>query len=728
MGRKLRGRFALIHTGARLPAGSGEANHWLLVKKTDPHASTTRDLIVDEPHSVLSGLTVEELARLKDIVGELEAEAEALGAPAGAVPTHKLTPMLCSSNEVDLCDRQRLYELKLDGVRIIAERRGADAELRYRGGRSATAAYPEIARAMRALPATRVVLDGEVVAFDDGGRPSFQRLGRRIHLIEPGHVRRAIHEVPVSFVVFDVLELGRFDLRPLPLVQRKRLLSRLLPGRGLIRVLDHLEGDGRPLMTFCDQQQLEGVVCKRLDSPYRMGPKRYDDWIKLKRFRDADLVVVGWEESEKVERKLRSLLLAAYDDEDRLVLRGKAGSGLDEATIDALLARLRPLATKSCAAEGSVTRHGKRHYVRPELVASVRFAGLSDGGTLKHPVFRGLREDVAPASCVLATGDEVADHAQRHPIEPQPASTDDRVRAAEVALHAGLSNQDKVFWPDEGYTKGNLCDYYAAVAPALVPLLKSRPIVLVRYPDGIAGKSFYQWRAPRGTPTWLRTLRVRQEGERGKAEKSTFLVDDVDGLLHIVNLGCIPIHILAAREQHLDRCDFLTIDFDVGEQPFSHAVELALGLHELLDEIGLCGFPKTSGQSGMHVLVPVGGVPFAAAKTLVELLGRLLCLRRADIATMERRVERRGDKVLIDVGQTGRSRTIVAPYSVRAVPGATVSTPLFWDEVHRALDPRRYTMFSVPARFAELGDPMARLLEVDVDVAGAVAKLGAKLG
>jgi bifunctional non-homologous end joining protein LigD len=254
--------------------------------------------------------------------------------------------------------------------------------------------------------------------------------------------------------------------------------------------------------------------------------------------------------------------------------------------------------------------------------------------------------------------------------------------------------------------------------------------VLVRYPDGIEGKSFYQWRAPQGTPDWIRTLELYDEEkqeERGEG-KSVFLLDDRDALVHVANLGCIPLHVLAGRETSPTSCDFLTVDFDIGERPFQDGVRLALTAREILTELGLVGYPKTSGQKGLHVLVPLGpGVPFETAKILCELIGRLIVGKHPDISTMERRISGRGDRVYVDTGQTGRSRTIVAPYSVRAYPGATVSTPLAWEEVHLALEPSLFTMFTVPERLELRGDPMATLLDERPDIPGAVAKIGAKL-
>ncbi len=712
-GYKLRGRFALVHTGR----GKPDAEHnWLLIKKQDAFAAPGGNIIEEQPYSVLSGLRVDQLVDRERVAHELEEAAARLGAPVGDVDAARLTPMLCADSGAGLDAADRLYELKLDGARILAERRGAQVSLRYRNGRIATDSYPEIARAVSSLASSHVVLDGEIVAFDDEGRPMLQRLMPRIQARRPLDVRRVAAQVPVVYVVFDVLQLGERDLTRLPLSERKALLSQVIVGSGLLRALDHLDGDGRALFDFCRERGLEGVVAKRRGSRYRPGPVRSGDWVKIKCQRDDEFVVIGWVTGKGSRKRVGALDLGSYAG-DRLVYRGKVGSGFDQTTLDLLDKRLGELEVDTPAFEGEAPREsGTRRFVRPELVASVRYLGFTEDGRLREPVFRALRDDIEPRQCTAQPAEEIVERAEQAPIEASVADSE-RIQ---------VTNRDKVFWPNEGYTKGDLCDYYAAIAPALLPFLKSRPVVLVRYPDGIEGKNFFQWNAPPGTPEWIRTLALVDEDDSGPHDKSVFLVDDVDSLVHIANLGCIPIHVLAGREQSLDECDFLTIDLDIGEQPFRDAVVLALSLRGLLDEIGLPGYPKTSGQSGLHVLIPLGpGVKFEVAKILVELVGRCLQLRHPGISTMERRVSERGPRVYIDTGQTGRSRTIVAPYSVRARPGATVSTPLGWDEVHLALDPARFSMFNVLARVAELGDPFSGLLDERPDVAGAVARLEA---
>jgi bifunctional non-homologous end joining protein LigD len=723
-GYKLGGRFALVHTGDRSGRNPEERNHWLLIKKEDGFAAPGRDITLEAPESVLSGLTVEQLVRKGEIARGIEEDAAALGAPEGRVDARKLVPMLCGTGDGRLDDPARVYELKLDGVRLLAARRGDEVLLVYRSQRLMTATYPEIARALRALAPTELVLDGEVVAFDAEGRPSFQRLGRRMHLTRPHDVRHAAAEVPVVYVVFDLLQIGGRDVRRLPLTKRKELLSRVVPRRGIIRWLDHLEGDGRPLHDLCATLGLEGLVAKRGDSPYRPGPERSEDWLKIKREREGDFVVTAWVEGNGGRRSLGALEVASLVD-GKWVLRGRVGSGLDDRAIDTLLERLRPAEEKEPTAVGEPVRGGgKRHFTRPEVVVSVAFGGWTEDAHLRHPVFRGIRDDIAPSACTAAPPSAVLDAAKVTPQEdPPPAAP---AAPAPKRSRVVVSNRSKVFWPDEGYTKGELVDYYASVANVMLPFLKDRPIVLVRYPDGITGKSFYQWNVPEGTPSWIRTLDLPSD-EEGHG-KHTFLVDDVDGLLHVVNLGCIPVHVLPYRGGSMTDADYFVVDFDLGPRAFSDAVTLALSLRELLGEIGLTGFPKTSGQSGLHVLVPLGPhVSFDVAKMLVELVGRLLQGRHPELSTMERRVAARGDRVFIDTGQTGRSRTIVAPYSVRAHPGATVSLPLRWEEVHRALDPREFSMFTVPSRVAEHGDALAGFFEVRPDVPGVVKRLGERL-
>jgi bifunctional non-homologous end joining protein LigD len=754
-GQKLRGRYALVLTGKQnKDAELGGQRQWLLLKKQDQYCRPGEEVTEKQPHSVLSGLTIDQLARKRELAQALEAEAVALGAKPGRVHTAELVPMLCSTKGGELAEPGRIYELKLDGVRIIAHKQADNVVLRYRSLRPCALNYPEVVRAVRALPPDDVVLDGEIVTFDEQGRPSFPRLASRIQARRPADVNQARINCAINYVVFDLLQLGPYDLRPLPLVERKRLLKKLLPGRGVLWVNDHVADDGRSLFAWCKSARLEGVVSKLARGPYRPGPLRTTDWIKLKASREEEFVIVGYVSGKNSRERLGALELASFDG-THWVYRGRAGSGLSDDSIDDLLARMQPLRRDDDPAIGEpLPYQGQRFHVEPRLVVRIEYLEWTPDKRLRMAIFAGLRHDIAPEDCRAAPPDDVAVDSERSGDETdgdsersgdeidadetdaaaEVASSSAPARASRPSAHAApaaekrarvvLGNRDKIFWPDEGYTKGDMLDYYAAISDTLLPHLRERPVMLVRYPDGITGKSFYQWNVPRGTPDWIRTLSLRDEDRDGKTV-ATFLVDSTDALLHIVNLGCIPLHVLACRKETREHCDFLTIDFDLGGQPLHVGVKLALSLRELLGELELTGFPKTSGQTGLHVFIPMGpGVSFDTAKVLVELIGRLLQLRHSDVSTMERRVSERRGRVYIDTGQTGRSRTIVAPYSVRAYRGASVSTPLFWEEVHMALDPRQHTMFTVATRVAERGDPMEGLLAAHPDIPRAVAKLG----
>ena len=713
-GFKLRGTFALIRTsgrgGKKLEVGEGHQTEWLLIKKQDAFASD-EDVIQKDPRGVLSGLTGEENFDKPALAAELTKLVAS--APRNALPAQGLTPMLCALEGATLTDSERLYELKLDGVRIVADKRGSQVALRYRNGRSATASYAEIARALSLLPIDDALLDGEIVTFDAEGKPSFERLAPRIHAQRPLDIEHARANVPVVYLVFDLLAMAGHDLTGLPLVERKRILSQLVRGRGLVRVLDHIDDDGSALYDLCKRERLEGVVAKKKQAPYRVGPRRTTDWVKIKCERDDDFVVLGYVGGIGARKSLGALCLGVYV-QGQLQYRGRVGSGLSDATIRLLLKELPELEQVTYPGHGDVPEDPgteKARWVRPELVVQVRYHGFTEEGRLRAPVFLGLRPDVAPKACQASPPAPVR--------EPEPTTG--------VTFGTGrvlVTNPDKVFWPDSGYTKADLVSYYASIASRMLPFLRGRPLVLVRHPDGITGKSFYQWNVPEGTPSWMRRLDISDTDEVDRTPKNVFLVDDDDGLVYLANLGCIPLHVLACRETSLGTCDFLTVDFDLGERPFADAVRLGLTLREVLDDAGLPGFPKTSGQRGLHVLVPLGdGIPFEAAKLLVELLGRIVTARHPQIATMERKIEKRGDRVYVDTGQTGTSRTIVAPYSVRAHPGATVSTPLAWEELHAGLDPSRFTIVTVPTRANEIDDPWLGFGEAKPNVGSALAAL-----
>jgi bifunctional non-homologous end joining protein LigD len=332
-----------------------------------------------------------------------------------------------------------------------------------------------------------------------------------------------------------------------------------------------------------------------------------------------------------------------------------------------------------------------------------------------------VRDDRAPEEAVA-----VRDGAP--PPDPPTPRAAPRSRAETTGERAPVSNPAKLFFPGEGITKGDLVAYHRAIAPFMLPFLRDRPIVLTRYPDGIDGKSFFQKDAPEWRPSWMRTVTVHAE-ETGR-DLDHFLVDDADGLAWLVNLGTIPIHVFASRADTLERPDWCVVDLDPKEAPFAHVVRLARAVHALCDELGLPSYAKTTGQKGLHVLVPLGGqLTHAQARTLGELIARAIEAEHGEVATTARAIGARGGRVYLDYLQNGYGKTIAAPYTVRPRPGAPVSTPLRWSEVNGKLDPARFTIRSVPARAEALGaDPLAPVLTGKPDLVSALEKLRDRMG
>lgn len=736
-GHKLKGRFALVRTKGQRDSPQPQ---WLFWKKPDAFASKDKD-ILEENWSALSGLAVEELATRSAMAGELEATALQKGAKsvseAGGAP---IFPMLCSSDAPTKWKGDYVFELKLDGVRMVARKSQGRVQLHYRSGRNATHQYADIARAVLALPGDELLLDGEIVAYNERGHPDFERLSRRFAAQRPLDLIAARIHVPVQYLVFDLLRINGADVRQLGLLDRKALLGKLVRGRGFIRAVDHYVSDPAPLLDFCEREKLEGLIAKRSTSKYTAGPKRTLDWIKLKCTRDDDFVVVGFTRGTNHRARLGALELATYDAHDptKLIYRGRVGSGLTDATVSELLSYFEGQ-TEPNKTLGEICDTGPGEpvsdstVVKPSLVVSVNYLTWTKDGRLRMPVYRGTRPDIPPDAC---TAQPKAKHDTPEEPSEQPGATIGEGIAEDKRSNVVLTNTKKIFWPEEGFTKGDLIRYYEEIGPVMLPYLAGRPVVLVRYPDGIAGKSFYQWNAPQGLPSWVKTTQVNREDFTGKERHETprevtgFLIDDLETLLYVANLGCIPLHILASRYRDAAtltaECDFFTIDLDPGPAPFSTIVELTLGTKLILDEIGLRGFAKTSGQKGMHILVPLGpNVTFTTAKRFCDLVGSLLVSRFARVATLARMKKDRDDRVYVDTGQTGPSRTIVAPYSVRAVAGATVSTPLDWDEISQALRPDAFSISTVPSRMATRNDPMGDLLSHAPDLGHAVAQIEA---
>jgi bifunctional non-homologous end joining protein LigD len=720
-GYKLRGRWTL----ARM---SGKDKDWLLLKKLDG-AAASEELIERYPQSVLSGLTVEEMADAPGHLAAIRQRLEGLDAPRREVTARRQPFMLATLGERAPAGKDWLYEIKFDGVRVLAARRGALVELYGRSGQVITGRYPDLVRTLLALRVDHFVIDGEIVARDPSGRPSFQRLQPRMALTDPREIESAAARIPVEGAFFDCVELEGHDLRRLPLTQRKECLRMLVPPLGPVHYVDHVMEHGDAFLEAAAEARLEGIVAKRASSAYTGGRSR--DWIKVKCQRRGEFVIGGYTDPQGARGYFGALHVGLYDggvsDAARLVYVSKVGTGFDHAGLKSLWENLQPLARATPPFAGGAVPKGRgHHWVEPRLVCEVRFSDWTNDGGIRHPTFLGLRSDTRPEDCRREESLPPSrnDAAEEIAVPAVPASP---AGGESVAKEVKLTNLKKLFWPAESYTKGDLVAYYERVAPLLLPYLRDRPLVLTRYPDGITGKSFYQKDAPEFAPAWVRTERVySKDAER---EIDYFVVDDVESLRYVANSGAIPLHLWASRLGSLERPDWLVLDLDPKGAPFTDVVKVARALHRILDDLELPSYPKTSGATGLHILIPLGArYVDDEVRTFARLLAVLGVEAEPDISTVARPLRARGGKVYIDFGQNGHGQTIVAPFSLRPLPGAPASCPLLWSEVTARLDPARFTMATVPKRFEGMADPLLPVLGGGIDMAAALARMAERFG
>jgi bifunctional non-homologous end joining protein LigD len=713
-GYKLHGRWTLVKM-------KKTEKEWLLIKERDEFVSTESY----SNASVLSGLTVDELREAKSRAAPIKKELEKLGAPKRVLRVEDTELMLAEQRDEPFAKPGWVFELKLDGYRVRAARENGKAILLSRKGLDFAPAFPEIARAVEALPYEGVILDGELVVLDDSGHPSFSRLQARAGLSSAREIKRAAVEHPATFYVFDLLAFDGYDLRPLPLVKRKEILKQILPPTGALRYSEHFETDGKALYEKVVQLGLEGIVAKKADSKYRAG--RSSDWLKIRADRSDDFVVVGYSRPKGSRGGFGALHVGAYQD-GTLIYCGRAGSGFTAAQLKEYGAKLEALVRPTPPCEpprGGALPKGPDHiWVEPELVCEVRYKEITPDGLLRQPVFMRFRDDKDPKECVMPGEKGRGPREEGRGDEGEPTRAPSPVPASREVK---FSNLDKVFWPDEGYTKGDLIEYYRGISPWLLPYLKDRPVVLTRYPDGINGKSFYQKDAPSFVPDWIQTVRVWSEDTQ--RDINYFVCNDLESLLYLVNLGTIPLHIWGSRASDLQHPDWCLIDLDPKDAPFADVITLAKALKKLCDDVAMPAFIKTTGKSGLHVLLPLGRqLTYEQCLQLAILFARLVTDQFPDIATTTRSINKRGGKVYVDAFQNRRGQLMVAPFSVRPLPGAPVSMPIEWREVTAKLDNSKFTIANALKRMKKVGhDPVAPVLAVKPDLVAVLERLNDRL-
>jgi len=726
-GQKLKGEFAVVKLKSK--GKKGDENAWLLIKKHDAFA--TSDDVTKLDLSSVSHRSMDEIARGPGAAwgpqaqGGRGARIELGDAPAAAMP-HDVRPMLATAIDRPFDRPGWLFEVKWDGYRAIAEVDRGKVRLYSRNQVGLESKFPPIVKTLASL-GHDAVLDGEIVVLDAAGRADFERLQNY-----------ARSSGTLVYFVFDILFLDGHDLRTLPLGRRKQILKQIVGSQGNVRFCEHVDEAGVAFYRAVCEHGLEGFVAKDATSRYAAG-KRGKSWLKLKAVSQQEAVIGGYTEQRGDPRGFGSLMLGVYEG-DELRYIGQAGTGFTTKSADELRRRLDAIEIPTCPFRSKPKPDAPVHWVKPELVCQVKFQNWTSEGVLRQPVFLGMRDD-KPAREV---------HHEQPVAPPRPDRPDpsdqsdgsDQADQSDVGLGVGvrgpraqlkeqriaiggnvlkLTNLTKVLWPVEGYTKADLIDYYRTVAPVILPYLRDRPQSLHRHPDGIGNEGFYQ-KDVRDPPPWVQTVHLRSRATERPI--NYLLCQDEATLVYLANLACIELNPWFSRVDALDRPDFLVVDLDTDVAPFAMMVETALVVRKTLDDAGATGVCKTSGKKGLHIYVPLGArYDYDQAVQFAELLARMVHAQLPQTTSMERSPEKRRGLVYPDYLQNRRGQTIAAPYSVRPFPGATVSTPLRWQEVKRGLDPAAFTIRTVPPRLDKLGDLWAPVLGPGVDILGCIERL-----
>lgn len=685
-GSKLAGKFVLVRTG-------DPENAWLLIKEKDKFVSGEE--VTAQDRSARTGRTLDQIASASDAVWQSKPRPNLSGAPEADRPAD-LRPMLASLAPAPFSDSGWIFEVKWDGYRIMAQT-GPDARLVSRGGQDYSERYHEITRELAGwqIPA---VVDGEMVVVDEAGLSHFQRLQDW-----PGLGGQLV------FYLFDVIWTDGRDVRHWPVERRRELLREIMPQSEVVRFSDHITGEGEAFYRAASQAGLEGVMAKRLGSRYQEG-RHSRDWLKLKILHEQEAVICGFTEPRGGRKDLGALILGVYEG-NNLRYIGHTGGGIDAREGRRLRQLLAPLAGQNPFGE-KIKTNAPATWVKPKIVCQVKFNGWTNGGHMRQPIYLGLRQDKKPR--------EVS---RERPIEEVPVKDHKPPKKAAAKAKFEVTHPDKVFWPDDGYTKGDLAAYYADIAPVILPYLEGRPESLHRHPGGITGQSFFQKNIDYEVPDFMETVKVHSEGE--DRDINYLVCNNAQSLEYLANLGCIELNPWHSRVGKLDKPNYLLLDLDAKTAQFSEIVEVAQAVRQVLLDLEITGLPKTSGKTGLHVCIPLGAkYDYEQSKQLAELIMRLVLARVPQITSIERSPGKRRGKVYLDYLQNRRGQTMAAPYCVRPVPGATVSAPLEWEEVNAKLDPTKFTIKTMGRRLDKVGDLWKPVLGPGVDIGKLMERFG----
>ncbi|HEY2807811.1 MAG TPA: DNA ligase D [Steroidobacteraceae bacterium] len=750
-GAKLKGSYALVRTA--------KPQQWLLIKHKDRFARAND--VLAEHRSVITGAAVEEVAP-QQVSQRLPAARLLPAGPAEALP-RQLKPMLATSAELPQSSPEWRYEPKLDGYRVIAFVDHGKVRLQSRRGLELAALFPELVADLAQQPFETMVLDGEIVALDASGRPSFNALQNRAQLKAAAEIATARRSAPVALVCFDLLHVAGQNLRASGYADRRRYLSQCLAPTPHLQLM-HVSEDAAQLYGAALDLGFEGIVAKRLDAPYAPG-KRSPAWLKVKAGQSGEFVIGGYTRGKGARASLGALLLGYWRGQS-LEYAGHVGSGLDEALIAQLLRRAGPLVVKRSPFAVDPPLHRPTIWLEPKIVAEVAFSEWTPDGALRAPVFVRLRDDIAARSVrrraartdaagarapTPSAGTSAADEAAS--VLEQLKNPAKNLELAVSGERIKLTNLDRIYWPADArsrqpaISKRDFIGYLAAVARFMLPHLADRPLTMIRMPEGINGERFFQKHWPQALPAFVESVTVYSEHRDGSHRY--LLANNLPSLLWLGQVGTLEFHVWHSRAQTapeavdartdyasslaalessiLNYPDYLVFDIDPyiysgkeakGSEPelnkrgFAVGKRVAFWLRALLQQMSLAAIVKTSGKTGLHVFVPIERtVTFDEARHICETVGRHVMREHPREITMEWSVEKRTDKIFIDYNMNVRGKTLNVAYSPRGVPGAPVSMPLSWEELVAA-EPQHFTIKDVPARLAKNGDRWHDVLEI----------------
>ncbi|HEX3434934.1 MAG TPA: DNA ligase D [Solirubrobacteraceae bacterium] len=637
------------------------------------------------------------------------------------MPEH-VKPMLARAGKLPSDERGWVYEIKWDGVRALAYSSPGELRLESRNLNDITQQYPELARLNRALSSHAAILDGEIVAFDEHGRPSFAALQRRMHVGSAAQAKRLAKDSPVIYMIFDLLWLDGHSTMTLAYEQRRELLSALALDGAAWQTPEQLTGSGKDMLAATAKQQLEGILAKRVDSTYEPGI-RSAAWVKIKNVGRQELVIGGWLPGEgRRSQRIGALLVGVYEADGAFRYAGRVGTGFSDAELDRLAKLLKPLRRERSPFTAGERPPRGSVFCKPKLVAEIEFTAWTAAGSLRHPSYKGLRDDKQAAEVVREDGAPLApaNRPSKDAITAAKLTIDEQSAAKATTTVEGrelkLSNLDKLLYPQERFAKRDVIDFYAAVADSMLAHLRGRALTVKRWPDGVEGKSFFQKQAPAHRPEWVKTVTLPSE----KKPIDYLLAEDRATLVWLANLAALELHTPLALADMTERPTALVFDLDPGEPAtIVQCCRVALTLQGMFENLGLQSFAKTSGKKGLQLYLPLNGpdVAFAQTKPFAKAVAELLEQSEPQLVVSTQTKARRTGKVLIDWSQNDSRKTTVCVYSLRATPRPTVSTPVTWDEVRETLDSGdphtlAFDAAQVLRRIDERGDLFAPVLSL----------------